>query len=531
MIGRVSDPRESPFAPWIAWYRGRPRRSYWLTRFLILRLLGLVYLVGFLILAFQARPLIGSRGLLPAGLFLDRIARHFGSALDGFLQYPSLFWWEVSDPFLVAMAWAGAGLSLLVLAGFANGVILAILWALYMSFIHIGQDWYGYGWEIQLLETGFLAIFLVPVWDARPFPRRPPPAVVIWLFRWLIARIMLGAGLIKLRGDACWRDLTCLDTHYETQPNPNPLSRYLHHMPHGFQAGGVVLNHLVEMAAPWFAFGPRLARHAAGALFVVFQIVLILSGNLSFLNWLTIVPAIACFDDGLLRRLLPRLLVARADAAAAAAVPSRAGTFVAAGVALLVAVLSVRPIANLLSDRQAMNTSFNRLHLVNTYGAFGSVGEVRHEIVFEGTDAVAPDDAARWREYEFKCKPGDPGRRPCLITPYHYRLDWQIWFAAMSRPDRYPWTVHLVWKLLHNDPGALSLLAGNPFPDGPPRFIRARYYRYEFAPPGDPDGRWWVRTLIGDWIPPLSADDPRLLRFLQAYGWLEWERRAGAPGP
>ena len=166
-----------------------------------------------------------------------------------------------------------------------------------------------------------------------------------------------------------------------------------------------------------------------------------------------------------------------------------------------------------------MNTSFNRLDLVNTYGAFGSVGRERREVVFEGTRDEVPGDDTRWQAYEFECKPGDPARRPCVIAPYQYRIDWQIWFAAMSTADRYPWTLHLLWKLLHNDPGALSLLATNPFPDAPPRWIRARLFRYEFAPPDDPTGAWWKRTALGPWIPPLSADDPRLRRFLAMYGW------------
>ena len=188
------------------------------------------------------------------------------------------------------MACLGVALSLLVLLGFANAIVMALLWAIYLSFVHIGQDWYGYGWEIQLLETGFLAIFLCPLFDGRPFPRRPPPAPVIGLLRWLTFRIMLGAGLIKLRGDPCWRDLTCLNYHYETQPIPNPLSRTLHFMPRWFQKLGVLFNHLNELIAPWFVFGPRAARHVAGALLLSFQITLIFSGNLSFLNYLTLVP-------------------------------------------------------------------------------------------------------------------------------------------------------------------------------------------------------------------------------------------------
>jgi hypothetical protein len=496
---------------------GRP--SYWLTRFVILRLLGLVYFVAFLSLAHQVLPLIGAHGLLPARDFLSRVTATLGASDAGFFALPSIFWLGVSDRALVALAWTGVALSALVVAGVANAILMALLWALYMSFVHIGQDWYGYGWEIQLLETGFLAIFLCPLVDPRPFPRRPPPTAVIWLHRWLIFRIMLGAGLIKLRGDACWRDLSCLYYHYETQPIPNPLSRTLHFQAQWFQKLGVLWNHFTELVVPWLAFWPRPARHVAGLLLIAFQVFLILSGNLSFLNWLTIVPCLACFDDGLLARVLPARLTVRARRAATTAIPSRLQHVAVAGLVAAVALLSIAPVANLLSSRQAMNTSFDRLHLVNTYGAFGSVGRVRPEIVFSGTNDPTPSADADWKDYEFKCKPGALDRRPCVISPYHYRLDWQIWFAAMSTPERYPWTVHLVSKLLHNDAETLGLLATNPFPGAPPRWVRAELYRYRFAPPGDPSGAWWRREDVREWIPPLSADDPRLRRFLDAYGW------------
>ena len=500
-----------------------PAPSYWLTRFLILRLLGLVYFVAFLSLARQVVPLIGDHGLLPAPLFLDQVARTLGSRTDAFLRLPSLFWFAYSERLMVTLAWVGAGLSLLVLAGLANAILLLALWALYMSFVHIGQLWYGYGWEIQLLETGFLATFLCPLFDPRPFPRRAPSAVVITLFRWLIFRIMLGAGLIKLRGDACWRDFTCLYYHYETQPIPNPVSRWLHFLPKPVHRLGVLFNHLSELVAPWFAFGPRRARHLAGGVLLAFQITLIVSGNLSFLNWLTIVPILACFDDALLSRVLPRRLGERARLAAQAARPSRAQNVAVAALALAVGALSVFPVLNMLSPRQAMNTSFDPLALVNTYGAFGSVGKERDEIVFEGTREADITATTQWREYEFPCKPGDPQRRPCVISPYHYRLDWQIWFAAMASPREYPWTVHFAWKLLHNDPGTLRLLVNDPFPGEPPRYVRALLYRYRFsrsAAPGDPGGAWWHRSLLGEWLPPLAANDPALRRFLAAHGWL-----------
>ncbi len=165
----------------------RPHRaSYWLTRFVLLRWLGAVYAVAFLVAANELLPLIGSHGLLPVGLYLERIGQSLGSPFAGFLRLPSLFWFGHSDAALLAVSWTGFALALVVAAGYANAPLMAVLWALYMSIVHVGQDWYGYGWEIQLLETGFLAIFLCPLLDGRPFPRREPPRVVMWLFVWLI---------------------------------------------------------------------------------------------------------------------------------------------------------------------------------------------------------------------------------------------------------------------------------------------------------------------------------------------------------
>jgi len=506
----------------------RERPSYWLTRFLVLRVLGLVYLAAFASLAWQVLPLLGERGLLPAASWLERVQASAGSRFEGFLLSPSWFWLDVSDPVLLGAALLGVALSLPLLFGFANAIQLALLWSLQLSVVGIGQLWYGYGWEIQLVETGFLAIFLCPLASARAFPASPPPLAVIWLLRWLIFRIMLGAGLIKLRGDPCWRDLSCLFFHYETQPIPNPLSRAFHFLPHPLLQGGVLMNHAAELVAPWFMLGPRRVRHAAGAAMLGFQCMLIASGNLSFLNWLTIVPILACFDDSLLRRVLPRGLVAHAKRAADAARRSRAQGALALALAALVAYLSVGPVLNLVSPQQVMNTSFDRLALVNTYGAFGTVGRERDEIIFEGTSDENPSQTAQWRAYEFPCKPGDPQRRPCIVSPFQPRLDWQIWFAAMATPSQYPWTLHFVWKLLQGDRGVLRLLANDPFPEAPPRWVRARFYRYRFADPGDPSGAWWNRELLGDWLPPLSVEDSRLRESLIRLGWIE-PGDSGAP--
>jgi hypothetical protein len=486
------------------WERVLPDRgSYWLTRFVILRLLGFIYAIAFLVAANQILPLIGANGLLPVGSFLDHVGQALGGSLGGFFRLPSLFWLNHSDTALVVAAWIGVGLSCVVAAGYANALLLSVIWILYMSFVHVGQEWYGYGWEMQLLETGFLSIFLCSPLDGRPFPRRPPPLVVIWLFRALAFRIMFGAGMIKIRGDECWRNLTALYYHFETQPIPNGLSRWFHFLPRAVLRAGTFLNHIAELVAPWFVFWPRVARTVAGIVIIAFQIVIILGGNLSFLNWLTIVPALACFDDRTCAKILPRTLTRRAEAAQAGAVVSQPMSGVTWAVAALVALLSIQPVVNIFSPHQIMNTSFDPLDLVNTYGAFGSVGKERLNVVFEGTDAAVPDDAANWKPYPYKGLPVALDERPPQIAPYQLRLDWQMWFAAMGGPNDYPWTLHLIWKLLQNDPGAVGLFRSNPFPQVPPRYIRAVLYRYSFVRP-NPQGLWWKREKLGLWLPPLS---------------------------
>ncbi|WP_018616890.1 lipase maturation factor family protein [Segetibacter koreensis] len=494
--------------------------TYWLTRFVILRLLGVIYAVAFLVAINQVIPLIGSDGLLPVGIYLHNVSKALGSDGAAFMRLPSVFWLVHSDTALLTVAWIGFLLSCIVVAGYANALLLAVLWFLYMSIVHVGQEWYGYGWEIQLTETGFLAIFLCPILDLRPFPRYAPPMQIIVLFRWLICRIMLGAGLIKLRGDEIWRNGTALYYHFETQPIPGPLSRWFHFLPRTSLRIGVWFNWLAEVAAPLFVFWPRLARHLAGAVIVLFQINIFLSGNLSFLNWLTIIPALACFDDGFWCKLLPYSLVRKAEAAANRAEVSRPMINTAWVVTTVIAILSIQPVFNILSPRQIMNTSFDPFDLVNTYGAFGTVGQERLNVIFEGTTDKDSSDKANWKPYIYKGLPVSLDKRPPQIAPYQLRLDWQMWFAAMSTPDEYPWTLNLVSKLLHNDPGAVSLFAANPFANKPPLYVRAVLYRYRFAKPNNPQGLWWNRERVNIWLPAMSANDPRLVEFLKSEGWI-----------
>jgi hypothetical protein len=462
------------------------------------RCLAAVYLVAFLSALNQFPALLGEKGLLPVPDFVRQVP---------FSAAPGIFQFYYSDRFFAAAAWAGILLSGLLLLGLpqrapwwaCSGAWLA-LYALYLSIVNAGQVFYSFGWETMLLEAGFLAAFLGPA-------HLKPSLVPVLSLRWLLFRLILGAGLIKLRGDPCWRDLTCLNYHFETQPMPNPLSWYFNRLPAPVLAAGVFFNHVVEVAAPWALLGPQAAAAAAGALIAGHQLMLIVSGNFSFLNFLTLALCLTTVSDGLIARFLPvGLPPARA--------PAGFHLYLLFGLGAAVALLSVRPVLNLASPRQIMNYSYNPFHLVGTYGMFGSITRERYEIVLEGTSDENPGPAAAWREYEFKGKPGGLGRLPPQVAPYHLRLDWLMWFLPFSvEVDKKgimiygyeAWYLRLVKKLLEGDRAALALLAPGPFRDAPPRYVRARFYRYRFAgPQARRRGQWWERRLAGEYMAPVD---------------------------
>jgi hypothetical protein len=474
--------------------------SYWLVRFLFQRTLAVIYLVAFLVAVNQFRPLAGENGLLPIREYVDSRT---------FTERPSLFYLYPSDRVIGLAAWFGVVLALATLVGLpyllpepfpivASMVLWTLMWGLYLSFVNAGRIFYGYGWESMLLETGFLAIFLGA-------GQSQPPVVVIWLISWLLFRNMFGAGLIKIRGDDCWRELTCLDYHYETQPMPNPTSWYAHHLPDRFHRLEVLGNHVVELAVPFLYFAPQPYAAIGGVATIGFQGWLMVTGNFSFLNALTIVQAIATFSDSVLTTVLP----VGTPATTATPLPL---TVASVGLALLVLGLSVRPVLNMLSPSQVMNTAFDPLKLVNTYGAFGSITKRRYQLVVEGTDTQDPTDED-WHAYEFKGQPVRLDERPPQWAPYHLRLDWQLWFAAMRpRPGRRQrWFVAFLAALLENDEGTLSLVQSNPFPDEPPEQIRVLRYQYEFTSPEEraETGNWWKRTRIGTYAGPVSRAELR----------------------
>ena len=463
-----------------------------LARLLLLRGLAAIYFVAFLSAWNQFPALLGERGLLPVRRFLERVR---------FRDMPSLFHWHYSDRLLRIVAAAGMLGSIAALIGVTERVPLPVsisvwlvMWALYLSIVNVGQTFYSFGWESMLCEAGFFAAFLGTA-------SIDPPWIVILILRWMLFRVEFGAGLIKLRHDECWRNLTCLYYHYETQPLPNPLSWYFHRLPKWMHRQSVLFSHFVQVAVPFGIFAPQPIASAAAAVLIFHQLLLIISGNYSWLNWLTVVLGAAGFSDELFRFATPETTPAPLWF-----------TIVVYAVAAMTLAMSIRPALNFFSRNQMMNFCWNRWHLVCAYGAFGSITKERYEIILEGTtaDAITPD--TEWIAYEFRAKPVDVARIPPQVAPYHLRLDWLMWFLPFSvtvtprgiyNQGYEIWFIRFVQRLFEGDRQTVALLRRNPFPDRTPTFIRARYFLYQYA---DRKGTrdWWKRTYIDDYLPPIS---------------------------
>jgi hypothetical protein len=480
--------------------------DYQVARFLIERGLGAIYLIAFVVALRQFPALVGERGLDPA----TRIIRG-----TRFWQTPSLFHWRYSDRLLRAVSWVGIGVSGAIVLGLAQRAPLPVtmlswfvLWALYLSIVNVGGRFYGFGWETLLLEAGFLAIFLGNAEVA-------PPWLVILLFRWLAFRVEFGAGLIKLRGDPCWRQLTCMEWHHETQPLPNPLSWFFHHLPRPVHRLEAIGNFVAQLVLPFGLFLPQPFASVAAVVLIATQLYLVVSGNYAWLNWITIVVAAAGIAD----QVAPEAVRSVLGIGAISSFGAPPAWFVVAvlGLTLAVVVLSYYPVRNLLSRYQAMNASFEPFHLVNTYGAFGTVGRTRYEVIVEGTDAEELTDVTVWREYEFKAKPGGVRRIPPQVAPYHLRLDWLMWFLPLSPAYGEGWFPAFLSRLILGDPAILRLLRHNPFPQRPPVYVRARLFRYRFTTWAElrATGAWWHRSYAGVFVPPIRmrhadlGDDPK----------------------
>jgi lipase maturation factor 1 len=472
------------------------------TRRLFLRLLGAVYFVAFTSLAVQITGLVGQHGVMPAAPFLDWAHSIYGAGAWRLL--PTVFWLGAGDTALRLVAWAGAVLSLLLVFGVAPLATLALLWTLYLSLSVVGQAFLSFQWDALLLETGLLATLWAPATRLLGRNERAPSELARFLIVFLLFKLMFLSGATKLlSGDATWRGLTALDYHFETQPLPPWTAWYAHHLP-GAVCRALTLSTLAgELVLPWLLLAPtrlRAVRIGAAAGIVLLQVGIEATGNFGFFNLLTIVLCLAALDDGALARLpLGRPVSVLPPESRG----RRAFLRVAAPVLLLLSGLSVvREVAYTIPDGGGMRLlpGWGQRALawvapfrsINGYGLFRVMTTERPELVLEGSG-----DGTTWQAYDFRYKPGDVTRRPGFVAPFHPRLDWQLWFAALSPMESYEWLETLGQRLRAGRPEVLGLLGRNPFAGAPPRFVRAVLYDYRFSTAAERwrTGAWWVREL------------------------------------
>jgi lipase maturation factor 1 len=522
----------------LGWGRNVDPPTYELVRALFLRVLGGIYLVAFLSLWVQITGLIGSQGILPAEPSMQSMgqiadAQHLG--LDRYHLVPTFCWFSASDGFLKLQCAAGTLLAVLLIAGIAPAPCLFLLWLIYLSLATVCREFLSFQWDNLLLETGFLAIFLAPL---RLRPRwagvAPPSRLVLWLLRWLLFKLMFQSGLVKLlNGDPSWRNLTALTYHYETQPLPTWIGWYAHQLPVWVQKASTLAVFGIELFVPFLIFMPRRPRQVACAAFLFLHVLIVLTGNYCFFNLLAGALCLLLLDDDALRSVLPvglrrwfageraspRAEISSEDRASADAPtpesaranrPRRGRWPIQVTVPLAAVALgtSLMQFSSMLRVPIPWPNPVVKVYgwlepfrVFNSYGLFAVMTTSRPEIIIEGSN-----DGAHWLPYEFKYKPGDLIHRPRFVEPHQPRLDWQMWFAALSDYRRNPWVINLCVRLLRGSPPVLALLERNPFPQTPPRYIRAVLYDYHFTgfATRRKTGAWWTRQKRGDYLPAFS---------------------------
>jgi hypothetical protein len=463
------------------------------------RALAAIYFIAFASFYPQIPGLIGDNGLAPFGPFFQAVHQQLGAR--SYYLLPCIAWLHPAIGFLQFLTGLGMGISVLAVLGFGSWAAFAMLWALYLSLVGAGQEFMSFQWDILLLEAGFLAIFYVR-WDWRIWRRERlegsvPPRIAVWLVRWLLFRLMFLSGCVKLLSkDETWRNGTALNFHYQTQPIPNAIAWYMQQAPHWFQLSSLAFMWTVELAVPFLIFTTRRVRYVAGALLILFQVLLIVTGNYAYFNWLTIVLCLPLFEapDG------------KNGNDETNGTAGRIQYWACVALALFIVPVSLAEMA----DRFGLDIGGTAIqqqapfHLVNTYGLFAAMTTERLEIAIEGTA-----DGNTWLPYEFPYKPGDLHRSPPFVAPHQPRLDWQMWFAALNerwdnRQDR--WFGRLMIRLLDGRPEVKPFFSRDPFPDRPPIAVRAVLYEYRFTTPAERSqtGDWWVRTPRGVYFPEVS---------------------------
>jgi hypothetical protein len=439
------------------------RRFATVTNFL--RVMGAIYVAAFVSVGVQAAGLIGSHGILPMRDYLEAVRQEVGSA--AFWYVPTVLWASPGDRTLAAVWIVGALCALVAIVGWRQRWMLGACWVLWLSICSVGQDFLSYQWDILLLETGFLSIFASQAF------------LVVWLFRLLIFRLMFMSGVVKLAsGDPAWRSLTAMKYHYETQPLPTPLAWWAHQVPEIVQRASCAAVFGIELAVPFLFFAPRRIRVIGAWATIGLQMLILLTGNYAYFNWLTIAVCMWLFIEPGDRKVTW---------------PAGALAAIIGGLGILVLLESVG--VHVPGPVLELSARLEPLHLVSGYGLFAVMTTTRPEIIVEGSN-----DGENWQAYEFRYKPGDVRRPPPIVAPHQPRLDWQMWFAALGTIEQNRWFLRFIEKLLRADPAVLRLLAWDPFHGSAPKYVRARLFQYHFTHFGEPG--WWRREEAGMYLPP-----------------------------
>ena len=465
--------------------------AYGLIGWLFLRGLAMIYFAAFASMATQIEGLIGANGILPLQHELAEIAGKFPD--DKYVIFPTLFWLDSSDRALAGACYVGMAAATLLLLNIFERTALVLCYGLYLSIAVAGQNFTAFQWDALLLEAGFLAVFLT--WGS---------PIIVFLYRFLIARFMFMAGVVKLAsGDPSWTNLTALDFHYLTQPLPSPLAYYAYYLPQWFNQMCVAGVFVIELIIPFFVFLPRRFRHFAAWSFIALQSCIILTGNFNFFNLLTILLCLFLFDDTDFKNKLPATLVSTILHKRHIPGPT-AQTLATLWLVLVLLTCSThiwlyhskQPAPAFLRTLVKTTSTF---WIVNNYGPFSVMTTQRPEIIVQGSN-----DGKHWLTYKFHYKPVDLDQNLSWNIPHQPRLDWQMWFAALSTPQQNPWFGKFMIKLLEGSPQVLSLLAGNPFPKAPPIYVRALLYQYSFTTPEQraATGNIWRREYLGVYWPP-----------------------------
>jgi lipase maturation factor 1 len=506
---------------------GAPHRL--IPRWLFLRALGCIYFSAFYSLIFQIRGLIGPQGILPASDYLKAAAQSLGP-VSRVWYVPSLLWLNSGSHMLTALCAIGMLASLLLVLNIWPRATLLTCFACYLSFVAAAQDFSGYQSDGMLLEAGFIALFFAPSGLRPRFGQASPPQrAALFLLQWEWFRIYFESGAAKiLGGDPEWRNFTAMDEYYQNGPLPTWIGWYMQHLPHWFHASATFATLALELVLVWMLFLPRRWRIACFLIVTPWQLVVILTANYTFLNYLVLSLGILLLDDRPLRPFLPQRwkkffpeeTPAANDPNSAAQSESqnepqtlRLGfrhqlrTLKTSAAALLLTWVVFATTVQLLwmfwplpfpTEPVALVEPFR---IANRYGLFGIMTRGRYEIEFQGSD-----DGKNWAAYPFRYKPQNLNEPPGMYAPYQPRFDWNLWFASLGSWREYPIVPNTEVRLLSNDEDVLALFKSNPFPKNPPHQVRAILYQYWFTSMSEEkkEGLWWRREYRGLYAPTLQ---------------------------